>query len=219
MGLYIQRYCDLLPGTVSVNGKVLAEIGVQESLEKSLLQTYHILGLNYIKFFKMDNLSKLALLAAECILKETELYSITDKDNVAVILSNASSSLNADTRYQQTISNPGNYFPSPSLFVYTLPNIAIGEICIMHKIYGENLFLVSQKFSADILCFYVKELFGNTDTRYCLTGWVEYNETTYEAFLLLVEKKVSDIKFDINTLDNLFLTKMTNKYGSVNPRT
>jgi hypothetical protein len=207
MELHIQRYCTLLPGTVSVNGKKLADIGVRESLEKSLIQTYHNLGLDYIKFFKMDNLSKLAILATESIMKETELYRIADKDNVAVVLSNASSSLVADTRYQQTITYPENYFPSPSLFVYTLPNIAIGEICIKHKIYGENVFLISHKFDSDILCFYVNELFENTDTQYCLTGWVECNEATYEAFLLLVEKGTGRIKFDTETIDNLYLTK------------
>jgi hypothetical protein len=207
MELYIQRYCTLLPGILSVNGKKLTDIGVQETLEKSLIQTYRNLGLDYIKFFKMDNLSKLAILAAESILKDTELYRIADKDNVAVVLSNASSSLVADTRYQQTITDPENYFPSPSLFVYTLPNIAIGEICIKYKVYGENVFLISQKFDSDILCFYVNELFENTDTLYCITGWVECNETTYEAFLLLVEKGTSGIKFDTETIDNLYLTK------------
>jgi hypothetical protein len=207
MDLCIQRYCSLLPGIVSVNGKKLADIDIRESPEKSLVQTYRNIGLDYIKFFKMDNLSKLAVLAAEIILKDTELYKVADKDSVAVVLANASSSLVADTRYQQTISNPENYFPSPSLFVYTLPNIAIGEICIRHKIYGENVFLISQKFDPDILCFYVNHLFDNTDTRYCITGWVECSETNYEAFLLLVEKGICGIKFDINTIDNLYLTK------------
>jgi hypothetical protein len=207
MELHIKRYCTLLPGIVSVNGEKLTEIDIQESLEKSIVQTYRNLGLDYIKFFKMDNLSKLAILAAESILRDTELYKIADKDNVAVVLANASSSLIADARYQQTITNPENYFPSPSLFVYTLPNIAIGEICIKHKIYGENVFLISQKFDSDIICFYVNALFENTDTQSCLTGWVECNETTYKAFLLLVEKEPGGFKFDMNTIDNLYLTK------------
>jgi hypothetical protein len=207
MDLYIKKYCTLLPGIVSVNGKKLTDIDIQESLEKSIVQTYRNLGMDYIKFFKMDILSKLAILAAESILRETELYNIDDNDNVAVVLANASSSLIADARYQQTITNPENYFPSPSLFVYTLPNIAIGEICIKHKIYGENVFLISQNFDSDILYFYVNALFENTDTMSCLTGWVECNETTYEAFLLLVEKGTNGLKFYKNNIDNLYLTK------------
>ena len=207
MELSIQKYCTLTPRNVSLNGQKLVEVDAHESLEKSLVQTYRFLGLNYLKFFKMDNLSKLAILATESILKDTELNEMTDKRDVAVVLVNASSSLVADTNYQKTINDPENYFPSPSLFVYTLPNITIGEICIKHKIYGENVFLISQKFDAQILYFYVNELFENTDTRHCITGWVECNETTYEAFLLLVEKGISGNKFNIDTIDNLYKTK------------
>jgi hypothetical protein len=207
MELSIQKYCTLTPRNVTLNGQKLVEIDVQDSLEKSLIQTYRLLGLNYLKFFKMDNLSKLALLASESILKDTGLYEISDKKDMAVVLVNASSSLVADANYQQTINDPENYFPSPSLFVYTLPNITIGEICIKYKIYGENVFLISQKFDADILYFYVNELFKNTDTQHCITGWVECNETTHEALLFLIEKGTSSSKFDINTIDNLYKTK------------
>jgi hypothetical protein len=149
----------------------------------------------------------LATLAAECILKDTWLYELTDKSNLAVVLANASSSLVTDANYQRTITDPGNYFPSPSLFVYTLPNITIGEICLKHKIYGENVFFISQKFDANILYFYVNELFENTNTQQCITGWVECNEKTYEAFLLLVDKGTSSNKFEINIIDKLYKTK------------
>jgi hypothetical protein len=206
MDLNIQKYCTIKPCRVCINGKNVTEVEVQESLEKSLIQTYRNLGLNYLKFFKMDNLSKLAILAAESILKETGLYENSEESDVAVILTNASSSLNTDTNYQKTISDPGNYFPSPSLFVYTLPNITIGEICIKHKIYGENVFLISQKFDPGLVYFNVKELFENTGTQHCITGWVECNYTTYEAFMLLVGKEKNSNKFDINTIDKLFNT-------------
>jgi hypothetical protein len=207
MDLGIHRYCTLLPQKVIINGQVLVNIDIQESIEKSLVQTYRIFGFDYIKFFKMDSLSKLAILASEILLKETYLYKIEDIFDVAVILANASSSIIADTKYQKTITDQENYFPSPSLFVYTLPNIAIGEICIKHKIHGENIFLISKKFDADLLYFYVNKLFENTDMRHCLTGWVECNEETYEAFLLLVEKGTGSDKFEICTLEKLYLTK------------
>jgi hypothetical protein len=207
MRLDIQKYCTIEPRKICANGKAIIEVEIQESLEKSLIQTYRKLGLNYLKFFKMDNLSKLSILAAETILKETELFETTDKNNFAVILANASSSLVTDANYQKTISDPDNYFPSPSLFVYTLPNITIGEICIKHKIYGENVFLISEEFNAEILYFYVNELFEHTDTEHCITGWVECNDITYEAFMLLVGKENNNNKFDINTLDKLYKTK------------
>jgi hypothetical protein len=207
MELGIQKYIKIEPGIVNINGQKVVKEDVQESLEKSLIQTYRSMGLNYLKFFKMDNLSKLAILAAEGILKDTALYDVSKKDDVAVVLSNASSSLVTDINYQKTISDPENYFPSPSLFVYTLPNITIGEICIKHKIYGENVFLISQKFDAENLYFYVNELFNRTDTQYCITGWVECNETTYDAFFLLVEKGTSGLQFSKTIIEKLYITK------------
>jgi hypothetical protein len=207
MDLTIQRYCSLSLQKVSVNGKVVTEVEDQESTEKSLVQTYRNLGVEYMKFFKMDNLSKLAVLAAECLLRDTGLYTITENGNVAVVLSNASSSIVADTRYQETINFPENYFPSPSLFVYTLPNIAIGEICIKHKIYGENLFLISKEFDADLLFFAVNELFEKSDTQYCVTGWVECSEADYDAFMLLVDKRTTGNIFTAEAIKNLYITK------------
>jgi hypothetical protein len=206
MNLTIQKYCALSPRKVSVNGSILLEVEEQDSLEKSLIQTYRRLELNYLKFFKMDNLSKLATLAAEIILKDTVLFELSEKNDMAVVLANASSSLATDANYQKTISENENYFPSPSLFVYTLPNITIGEICIKHKIYGENVFLVSQKFDADILHFYVDELFKNTNTQHCLTGWIECSENSYEGFLFLVGKGTDGDKFNVETINKLYIT-------------
>jgi hypothetical protein len=207
MNLFLQKYCIVLPEKVIVNGQQLLKINPQDTLEKSVIQTYHDLNLNYLKFFKMDSLSKLAILATECLLKDTDLYNIDDKSDVAVVLSNASSSLITDSNYQKTISDPKNYFPSPSLFVYTLPNIAIGEICIKHKIYGENVFLISRKFNSELLYFYVNELLEKTNTRQCITGWIEFNEIGYEAFLLLVKKDSGFKKFVSKEIDDLYNNK------------
>jgi hypothetical protein len=207
MDLFIQRYCRLLPERLTTDGKLISEFSAQETPEKSLLETYRTTGLNYVKFFKMDNLSKLAVLAAESVLKDTALYHVASNDSVAVVLTNSSSSLVADTNYQRTIEDNKNYFPSPSLFVYTLPNIAIGEICIKHRIYGENLFMISQKFDSRLLNFHVNSLFENSDTQYCIAGWVECNEKSYEAFMLLVGKKASNNKFDFETINELYNNK------------
>ena len=81
MELSIQKYSTIGPGILTINGQMIVKEDVQESLEKTLIQTYRTLGLNYLKFFKMDNLSKLAILAAEVILRDTKLNEIADKNN------------------------------------------------------------------------------------------------------------------------------------------
>lgn len=206
MELDILKYCTITPQKIKVDGKDLFEFEGHESPEMSLARTYRQMGLNYLKFFKMDNLSKLAILGAEAIFRDTIHYSIEDKGNYAVVLANASSSLVTDTNFQKTISDPGNYFPSPSLFVYTLPNITIGEICIKHKIYGENVFLVSQRFSAENIYFYVNDLFNKTNTYNCIAGWAECSRNYFEAFLFLVEKGKQGNPFEVNELNKLYKT-------------
>jgi hypothetical protein len=98
-------------------------------------------GVSYPKFFKMDGLSKLGFLTAELLLKRREMDRYR-KERVGLVLSNSSSSLDTDLVYTETIRDRANYFPSPSVFVYTLPNIMNGEICIRHKFRGENTFLL-----------------------------------------------------------------------------
>ena len=51
-------------------------------------------------------------------------------------------SLDTDLKHQATIANPQEYYPSPAVFVYTLPNICLGEISIRHQLHTEGSFFV-----------------------------------------------------------------------------
>jgi hypothetical protein len=204
MDLKIVKYCKINSAGIHINGKKILDPGLHDSPETSLNHMYRLMEMNYLKFFKMDNLSKLSVLAAECLLKGEKLIDAEDRSDMAVVLSNSSSSIATDFNYQQTINNRDNYFPSPSLFVYTLPNISIGEICIRHKIYGENVFLVNQKFNADVLCFYVTELFHKTNTISAIAGWTECTRIFFEAFLFLVDNGKQGSTFGENELNKLY---------------
>ena len=145
--------------------------------------------LNYPKFYKMDNLSKLGFLTAELIFKSRNIPERYKKEEVGIVISNSSSSLDTDIHYQETISDSANYYPSPSVFVYTLPNILIGEICIKNGITGENAFLISEKFNGELICNYVDNLLQNNNIQACLCGWVELLMEDYESCLMIVEKE------------------------------
>ena len=134
----------------------------------------------------MDNLSKLAFLAADVLLKHAKLP--TDKENnIAIIFSNRSSSLDTDRKYQNSISDPDNFFPSPSVFVYTLPNICIGEISIKHQLHSENCFFIFDSFDANHLWLNAEILIKSKKAEKVLCGWVDFDRNNYEAFLYLVE--------------------------------
>ncbi len=146
-------------------------------------------AISYPKFYKMDNLSKLGFLGAEMLFKDSAFLDRYRKEEIGIVIMNSSSSLDTDLAYNETIKDKTNYFPSPSVFVYTLPNILIGEICIRNKITGENAFLVSDQFDPGKVIESVKLLLDKDYAKACLCGWVEVLGDKFESALFLVEKE------------------------------
>lgn len=188
----ILKYCTVRNDTVSVDGKPVLKTVEQPGTSKQFKEIFQSLGIEYPKFYKMDMLSKLAFLAFEILTKDTGTK-ITET-NTGILLANRHSTLDTDRKFQQTIK-PENHFPNPSLFVYTLPNVMIGEISIRKNIKGETLFISTDGFSADDMKTALETMaFDN-----CLAGFVEYaDENDFEAFAVFLEK--SD-DFDNNPVD------------------
>lgn len=185
--MLITRYCSIQPPVLLLNGSIVFS---QEKTDPAdfLKSAYRGLNIQYPKFFKMDNLSKLAFLSAEILLKDTNLTARYPSEEIGLILLNASSSLETDEKHQESISDRGNYFPSPSVFVYTLPNIMSGEIAIRHKIKGENAVFIAEKPDPQTIFQLVSELFLQNRVSCCITGWVEAYHASLSSCLMLVEK-------------------------------
>ena len=126
----------ITPEGLTIDGKVQPTTATGKSLLTELYRTY--VG-DYPKFYKMDGLCKLGFLASELLMRCDHDGQQTEDEQRAVILFNHSSSIDTDQHYLASIQ-PENYFPSPSLFVYTLPNIVTGEIAIRHHLHGETSF-------------------------------------------------------------------------------
>ncbi len=160
-------------------------------------------NLNYPKFYKMDNLSKLAFLAAENIFKKSDVLQHIDPEKIGVVMANSVSSLDTDISYQATISDKENYFPSPAVFVYTLPNILIGEICIRHKIKGENAFLIFEEFDPIQFERHIGGMMETNRTEAVLCGWVNMLADHWDTCLFLVEKESNSEMAKHFTIENL----------------
>ena len=140
-----------------------------------LTELYGQLGMAYPKFFKMDRLSKAGILAAEMVMRAVGQSNEELKADWGVVCFNSASSLDDDRTYQETIQDPENYFPSPSVFVYTLANIVAGEMAIKYKLRGETSFYVSQHFDKERLEKAVADVFAQTKAAHLLAGWVDYD--------------------------------------------
>ncbi|WP_264564772.1 3-oxoacyl-ACP synthase [Flavobacterium sp. N3904] len=183
---YIQSYCTIRNNEVILNGESILKLEPTTFSDFSK-KTYQSFEMNYPKFFKMDNLSKLAFLGAELLLK-TE-YEADVENNIALVFANTSSSLDTDMKYQNSISDPDNFYPSPAVFVYTLPNICLGEISIRHQLKSENSFFIFADYNPIFMEKYSNLLLKTNKADKVLCGWVEYYNEEYNAFLYLVDKK------------------------------
>ena len=162
---------------------------------------YRSLEIDYPKFFKMDGLSKLGFLALEKIFKDDE-NRFTPSEDVAVVCFNSSSSLDIDIQYQETITDNENYFPSPSLFVYTLPNIVTGEIAIRNKFFSETSLYICKNFDERQIFQTVKNVFLDKSINFVLTAWIECFENVFDVKMFLVTKEETELEFLSKKINN-----------------
>ncbi|WP_425076541.1 3-oxoacyl-ACP synthase [Psychroserpens sp. S379A] len=181
----ISAFCSIKNNTITLNGNVLYTHKA-ESFSAFIKAAYKAQDTKYPKFFKMDSLSKLAFLASDIVLKN-ENVTPENEQNIAILFSNKASSLDTDRKHQDSIQNKDSYYPSPAIFVYTLPNICIGEISIKYKLYSENSFFIFDNFNAEHLFAYSNSLLSSQKADAVLCGWVEFDDdNNYEAFVYLV---------------------------------
>lgn len=143
---------------------------------------YKYLAVSYAKFYKMSPLCQLAFLASEVLLREHNTENL-DPEMVSLVLANSSSSLHSDALYRESMESK----PSPALFVYTLPNITIGEICIRNGFRGEGMFFIQESFDKGFIFDQAEALISSGRTDLCVAGWAEMglNGAYLASFFLL----------------------------------
>ena len=181
----------ITPQGVWLDGKVFAidKEGKQSSLLTALYK--QIIG-NYPKYYKMDGLCRLGFIASELLLKaERAEGSFTEDTNKtrAIVFFNRSSSIASDKKYLASIAEKDNYFPSPSVFVYTLPNIVTGEIAIRNGYHGETSFYILPHKNELLMQDIIETTFMDEQTTSVLTGWLDYEDSEhFEADLYIAYK-------------------------------
>ncbi|MCX2678339.1 3-oxoacyl-ACP synthase [Galbibacter sp. EGI 63066] len=184
---YIKSYCTIENGVIALNGRPVFQDDEKDFL-KFIKSAYKSLEIGYPKFYKMDALSKLSFIAADVLLDHEKVMP-EDEKNIAIVFSNKASSLDTDRKHQASIEDEEGYGASPSVFVYTLPNICIGEISIKYKLYSENSFFIFDRFNAAHLHQYAESLLKTEKADEVLCGWVDVDGESYSAYIYLVSQK------------------------------
>ena len=141
------------------------------------------------KFYKMDRLCQLGMVASELLLMQEE-ERFVPRDNRAVILMNHSSSIGADRKFLASITKEDDFFPSPSAFLYTLPNIVTGEIAIRNHYHGETALYVLDGKNQKLMEAILNATMEQDCITSAVTGWLDYeDEAHFEADMYVVCRK------------------------------
>ena len=157
-------------------------------------ERYRALADPNMKFSKMDDLCKLAYVAS------CELLSGHRPDcpaeRIGVVMANRSASLDSDRRHQAIIDAGDGCGASPAVFVYTLPNIMLGQVAIKHGLKGESTFSFPDK-SSNFIREYAASLIAEGRMDAVLWGWCEFDGGSYDCELTLTEKTGQDTMEDL----------------------
>lgn len=153
-----------------------------------LKEVYHSQIGDYSKFYKMDILCQLGFIASELLLIAEGKERFIECEDRAVLLFGKHSSICTDKDYLHTISDEKNFFPSPSIFVYTLPNIVAGEIALRNKYHGETSYFIVD--NPSVMEEYV-EIFMQTSPsiQSAIYGWLDViGKANFEAQMWLIKR-------------------------------
>ena len=191
----------LTPTSVNIDGKPVEEDVTLTSLYKRFVG-------DYPKYYKMDGLSRLGFIASELLLQAEAPPSAPEGATIdsplngktivapsgaeggassrAIVLFNSSTSVVADQKFLETIA-VDNFFPSPSVFVYTLPNIVTGEIAMRNGYHGETSFYILPHRNEELMQQIINATFQDSNLKSMVTGWLDYySEDDYVADLMLL---------------------------------
>lgn len=184
-GLKELHRVHILPDGVTLDGRPLP---VQSQGAGLLSEIYRKYVGDYPKYHKMDALSRLAFLATELLLSRSD---VPQDSGRATILFNRTSSVVADRCHLGSIAKPGEFYPSPSVFLGTLPNIATGEIAIRHGYTGETSLYITDFRDEALMKKVVGSSFSPGGFRSLICGFVDCDRgDSFEADLKILVKNI-----------------------------
>ena len=165
-----KQWVRLTPSGVEVSGSTLATSARGAALLTELYRTYVN---DYPKYFKMDEPTKLGFLATELLLRADG-----DRHEGSIV---------SDRRCQASLDGDDGFFPSPSVFVYTLPNMVTGEIALRNHYHGETAYYALDCYDPALIGSVVEATFADGSVGSIISGWVDYaDEQHYEATMELL---------------------------------
>ena len=138
------------------------------------------------RFFKMDLYSRLAYVGTSLLAKDA--LAACDPEDRAMVIFTENGSVLADRKHLSTFSNPEEFFPSPAVFINTLPNVVLGEIAVKNDIKGETTLVLLPRRDEAAMHRIVEATTAATKPSALLCGWVDCaGEDSFVADLKLMK--------------------------------
>lgn len=178
-----QHSVSLTESGLIVDGE---RVQLQSTGKDMLTEIYKNSGADYPKFYKMDILSRVVYIASELLLRHGDVAADPGR---AVILFNRTSSVVSDRNHLATIQDEDNFYPSPSVFLYTLPNIVAGEVAIRNGIKAETSLYIIDRKDEKLMEKITSTSMAASGAHSLITGWVDCSDPDhFEAELKLLTK-------------------------------
>ena len=169
--------------------KVVAEYELPQSelpFAEFIRGEFKSFGESNMKFYKMSDMSKALYVAVERLLAKQNMADV-EPTRRAIVLANRSASLDADVIHQQILNQHLAEGASPAAFVYTLANVAAGEMCIRHKIQGDNTFFIDNE-DWGVEQEYARALIERGDMDVVIAGWCDYLNENWRVNIKLLKR-------------------------------
>ncbi len=176
----------ITPSSLTLDGE---DIPMQESGKALLTEIYKTRMGDNPKFYKMDTFSRLVIAAADMLMKADGAQTPLG-EKAGVVIFNRSSSLVQDRAHIATYTDAADFFPSPSVFIYTLPNIVTGEIAIRYGLKGETSLYILDSKDETLMSRIIDATLGEGVLSTIITGWADCSDDdSFEAEMKLIKVK------------------------------
>lgn len=175
----------ITPDGAWLDGSLLSCDGTDGGLVTSLYRQY--IG-DYPRYYKMDALSRLGFVAAELLLRAAYGNGQRDCGDCAMVLFNHTSSIVADRAYWASVRDEEKRFPSPSAFVYTLPNMVTGEAAIRFGSHGETSLYQLYRRNDLLMRQILAATATDRDAMHIVSGWIDCQDERHFIADLTIAK-------------------------------
>lgn len=167
-GYEVVKRLRITPEGLWVDDQAVALEGRGPALVTEIFKKYLADG---SRFFKMDLYSRLAYVGTTLLAKDA-LEDAGSEDRALVIFTQNGSVL-ADRKHLSTFSHPDEFFPSPAVFINTLPNVVLGEIAVKNSIKGETTLVLLPDRDETAMQRIIEATVAATRPSVLICGWVD----------------------------------------------